>query len=110
MLRSLFLLTLLVMSFPVFSEQFTAANQQPRAIHIFPSSGMFAFYADVTSGIPPTCSGDNRWALNASYPGAKELISMVITTKATGKTISVIGSGNCNQGGYGYEISYLYLN
>lgn len=110
MLRILSLIILLVISLPVLSEQFTANNQQPGSVHIFPNSRMFVFYADVTSGVSPTCSGENRWALNTSYPSAKELISMVITAKATGKTMPVIGSGNCNQGGYGYEIHYLYLN
>lgn len=110
MLRIVSALVILLISQSVFSNTIAAINQAPHTVHVFPANGMFVFYATVTSGTLPSCSGDNRWAVNTDKPGAKELISMVIAAKVSGRTIHVHGSGNCDPSGFGYEINYLQLN
>lgn len=87
-----------------------ASKQDPYQVHIFPNGGMFVFYAKITSGTAPSCSGDNRWSIKTDKPGASALISMVIAAKSSARTISVVGTGKCNPAGYGYEVSYLYYN
>jgi len=107
----MFVLFLLLSFFSVvFSAEFTAKEQEPRSVHMF-TSGIFVFYATVTHGVPPACSGQNRWAIKSGSTVAKEIISMVIAAKASSRTITVVGTGNCNpDGGSGYGIRYLYLN
>lgn len=91
-----------------------ANNEKPYAVHAFPQAGMFVFYANTVSttvdGLLPSCSGDHRWSIKTDSPGAKETISMIIAAKTSGRTITVKGNGTCNPSGYGYLVSYLYLN
>jgi len=97
-------------SMTVAAPALQAVKQAPSSVHIFPQQGMFVFYATITSGTLPSCSGDNRWSIKTDKPGAKELISMIIAARTSGRTVTVMGDGTCNPDGYGYQVSYMYYN
>lgn len=108
-----YVVAIFVLSFPIIAISapvLQAVNQTPYSIHIFPNEGMFVFYANVTSGDLPGCSGNNRWSIKTDKPGAKELISMIIAARTAGRTVTVMGDGTCNPDGYGYLVSYVYYN
>ena len=109
-MRKLAFLSLLLFGTSINAQQFVAANQKPTGVHIAPGHGILVFHAIVTSGTKPSCAGDNRWSIKTDTPGAKELISMVIAAKVSDRTITVHGDGNCDSSGWGYKISYMYLN
>ena len=104
------LLTVILYCFatPIIAQVASGAN--PTGVHVFPHQGVFVFYATVTEGELPACSGDHRWAISTDAPGAKELISMVTAAKVANRTITVIGNDACNPTGFGYYVNYLYLN
>ena len=110
MIKSFIAVLIFSISTVAYSAVPVAVKQLPKDVHMF-TTGVFVFYADVTEGDQiANCSGNNRWAINASSTGAKEIISMVIAAKVAGQTITVVGTGNCNpNGGSGYGISHLYL-
>ena len=94
---------------PIISYAQKASSVQPTTVHIYRGANTFIFYATVNEGQPPTCSGLNRWAVKLDSTAAKEIISMVVSAKVSGRNISVLGDGTCDVSGQGYSIDALWI-
>lgn len=89
----------------------TSREEKPYAVHNYLSAEAFVFNSDVNENpITTTCIAPNRWAVKLGTVGAQEVVSMILSAKVSGKTITVVGDGTCDISGQGYKIVALYLD
>lgn len=59
----------------------------------------------------PACSTQGEaWAFNSSTPGGKAMYALLLSANAQGKTVNVLGSGNCNDWGDREMPTYIVMN
>ncbi|MBU0832123.1 MAG: hypothetical protein KKH33_07035 [Alphaproteobacteria bacterium] len=63
--------------------------------YTIPVGGSAALLVDGPRSTPPACATDPYWSIPDTV-SAERLVAAIITAKAMGKTVSVVGTGNCD--------------
>ena len=73
-------------------------------------TGLFMFSAGVHNNKPACVTTDlGTWAVDAGTDGGKAIQAIVLTAYAQGKTLKVIGTGNCTVKTDREDISYVHV-
>jgi hypothetical protein len=65
-----------------------------------PASAGFTFFilqGGAKSGRPPCNTHIDRWVINNNWPAARIQVAVLLSAIASGKTVTVRGSGDCSQ-------------
>ncbi|MBT8133355.1 MAG: hypothetical protein KJO03_02535 [Gammaproteobacteria bacterium] len=65
-------------------RDYPAPNQNPTHVYI---AGRY--------DAKPDCAVSGYWALNSETQQGRAILSLLITAQATGKTVSLLGTGDC---------------
>ena len=78
----------------------------------FMSNGVVLLYTSGTRADVPQCAANfpSRFAVDATSAGGKVQLSGLLAAYATGKRVTIIGTGNCSAYGDSETISYFYTN
>jgi len=82
------------------------------SIHVRAQDGLISFYMDGTASGRATCAANQPyWIIkDETSNSGKQQLSILMTAKATGKTISVTGLGTCTRWGDGEDVNDVAIN
>jgi photosystem II stability/assembly factor-like uncharacterized protein len=100
-------LLFLIMASPIF-----ASTQTGKVKNIMVrSDGLHWIYLDTPRGDRPDCSKNHTyWMIKdeeSTY--GKSQFSLLLTAYASGKTVHIVGTGDCHRWGDGEDIHYIQL-
>lgn len=62
-----------------------------------------------TRSTRPSCATIDRWAFDSSTAGGQSLLATLLTAYATGRQISVLGTGTCSIWGDTETVAYIQI-
>jgi hypothetical protein len=80
------------------SSSAVASTSNPATItQLQPSTTAFTFATSSARSNPPSCAASypNYWVIDDSTPHGQSMVAAITTAFATGKQVSVTGTGNC---------------
>lgn len=70
----------------------------------------FVVQGSAKAGTPTCNTYMDRWVINNDWPAARMQLSIILTAMATGKTVTVRGSGDCSHWGDSETATDIRLN
>lgn len=80
---------------PVVAQAGEAGLGKPSGLLVHDQGGAF-FYHDGPRTNRPSCATEDRWVINVSTPAGQAMYAAVLTAIASGRKITVHGTGACS--------------
>jgi hypothetical protein len=86
------------------SSQFGFINR----IHVRATDGLVYFYVDGQRSTPPPCATQPYWVIaNEGSTAGKQQLAMLMMAQASGKPVTIFGSGDCARWSDGESVSEI---
>lgn len=88
-----------------------AGNSNGQVTHVMAhASEIIIFEAGSHTGKPACSTSGEGWALSLSTNSGRAMYALILMARAQGKTINVLGTGNCSAWGDRETPVYIYSN
>lgn len=106
-MRFLFLLTILIVSFPAYSgEQYGKVKE----VIVRGSDGLHYFWLEGAPSGKPICAQNTYWMIRDENSSAgKAQLAILLSAQAQQKSIKVVGSGTCTRWSDGEDVDYIAI-